>query len=97
LLDQFLSAHSPGKEIIDKYGQQMPQYTAELVAYYSTAKKFYDFKTRWLPELKLIIIQISYSSENMIIVKLSSNLALKMILGVCKLKNLNQSYGFHYP
>jgi hypothetical protein len=56
---------------------------------------FYDFKTRWLPELKLIIIQI-YSSENMIIVKLSSNLALKLILGVCKLKNLNQSYGFRY-
>ncbi len=56
---------------------------------------FYDFKTRWLPELKLIIIQI-YSSENMIVVKLSSNLALKLILGVCKLKNLNQSYGFRY-
>jgi hypothetical protein len=48
----------------------MPQYTAELMAYYSAAKMFYDFKTRWLPELKLIIIQISYSSENMIIVKL---------------------------
>jgi hypothetical protein len=40
LLDQFVSAHSPGKEIIDKYGQQMPQYTAELMAYYSTAKMF---------------------------------------------------------
>jgi hypothetical protein len=90
-----VSARAPGKEIIDKYGQQMPRYTAELMTYYSTAKMFYDFKTRWLPELKLIIIQI-YSSENMIIVKLSSNLALKLILGVCKLKNLNQSYGFRY-
>jgi len=95
LLDQFPNLHSPGKEIVDKCGQQMPQYTAELMAYYSAAKMFYDFKTRWLPE-KLIIIQISYSSENMTIVKLSSNLALKMILGVCKLKNLNQSYGFRY-
>jgi len=90
-----VSARSPGKEIIDKYGQQRPRYTAELMTYYSAAKMFYDFKTRWLPELKLIIIQI-YSSENMIIVKLSSNLALKLILGVCKLKNLNQSYGFRY-
>jgi hypothetical protein len=74
----------------------MPQYTAELMAYCSAAKMFYDFKTRWLLELKLIIIQISYSSENGIIAKLNSNLALKIILGVCKLKNLNQSYGFHY-
>jgi hypothetical protein len=91
-----VSAHSPGKEIVDKYGQQMPQYTAKLMAYYSAAKMFYDFKTRWLLELKLIIIQISYSSENGIIAKLNSNLALKIILGICKLKNLNQSYGFHY-
>jgi hypothetical protein len=91
-----VTAHSPGKEIVDKYGQQMPQYTAELMAYCSAAKMFYDFKTRWLLELKLIIIQISYSSENGIIAKLNSNLALKIILGVCKLKNLNQSYGFHY-
>jgi hypothetical protein len=45
----------------------MPQYTAELMAYYSAAKMFYDFKTRWLLEVKLIIIQISYSSENGII------------------------------
>ncbi len=74
----------------------MPQYTAELMAYYSAGRMFYDFKTRWLLELKPIIIQISYSSENGIIAKLNSNLALKIILGVCKLKNLNQSYGFHY-
>jgi hypothetical protein len=66
-----LSSFQPGKEIIDKYGQQMPQYTAELMAYYSAAKMFYDFKTRWLLELKLIIIQISYSSENGIITKLN--------------------------
>jgi hypothetical protein len=34
-----LSSFHPGKEIVDKYGQQMPQYTAELMAYYSDTGK----------------------------------------------------------